>query len=325
MNDFTRCKQDCNSCPCKEVVPDSCNGGCPSCERLRQCPCCNQKVREQFRHTDMDTVRRTELDGEPQEADIAISQISYPAPWQQRSLSNEFIRKMAKDLRERGQLAPIVVRPRARTNGTDRYQPVNGHARIRGAKHAGWISLRAFVKPMDDCEACVEYLLDNLAERKMPWEEVALGILVVEKALAKKTGHPCDSRRLGKVLGRSKDWVSDHKRALRIIREHEIPRGAISHHKLLRPLGHGLTFAVEETILQGIINEKWTFRRVREEVQKRCAPGAPSRADRQVGETSSGRSSIVARTAGGDVSPIVSSGSRAKLQEYGCPHDSPSG
>ena len=325
MNDFTRCKEDCNSCPSKEVVPDSCNGGCPSCERLRQCPCCNQKVREQFRHTDMDTVRREEVDGEPQESDIAISQISYPAPWQQRSLSNEFIRKMAKDLCERGQLAPIVVRPRARTNGIALYQPVNGHARIRGAKHAGWVSLRAVVKRMDDCEASVEYLLDNLADRKMPWEEVALGILVVEKALAKKTGHNCDSRQLGKVLGRSKDWVNDHKRALRIIREHEIPRGAISHHKLLRPLGHGLTFAVEEAILQGIINEKWTFRRVRDEIQKRCSRLDPSRAGRQVGETSSGRTSVIARTDGGGVSANLPGGSHAKLQAHGYPYDSSSG
>jgi len=266
VKDFRKCRQDCISCSYQELVPDTCDGACSSCESVDQCPCCNRKLREELLEGDMTTDRY----GEPQEVDIEISQISYPAPWQRRSISNGLAREMAKDLRENGQLRPIKLRPRASKNGKTLYQPVDGHARIRGARYAGWATIRAVVKQMDDYRASVEYLLDNMAERDMPWEEVALGILAVEKALTKKLGHRCHSRVLARVLGRSKDWVNDHKRALRMIQDHEIPRGTISHHKLLRPLTDGIPFPIEETILQGIINEKWTVQRVREEVMRRC-------------------------------------------------------
>lgn len=276
VTDFTKCKYDCRTCPGTQALPAWCNGRCSSCEWVHKCPCCNEKVREQIRQADTDPTRREEIPDRPEEFVIKISQLEYPGPWQQRPLGNAFVRKLARDMRERGQIEPITVRRRASTNGRPIYQVVNGDGRARAGKLNGCDTLRAVVKEMEDWEAYVCYLLDNMAERNMPWEEVALGILAVEKALARKTGHPCNSRQLGKVLRRSKDWINDHKRAFRVVQAHGIPRGFVPHYKLLRPLGYGIPFAIEETILQGIINEKWTLERVQIEVQERCGRQAPA-------------------------------------------------
>jgi len=180
---------------------------------------------------------------------------------------------MMADLIERGQRSPIKVRTRHGFNGRGIYELVNGEVRLRAAKALGWSSIRAVVKELDDWEAAIEYLLDNLAERKMAWEEVATGIVAVEEALFRQDGRPCDSRRLGQLLGRCKDWVNDHKHALRLAQAHAVPKGTIAYYKLLRPLGRGVPLDIEEEIIQGIITENWTLMRVRQEMDARWSGG----------------------------------------------------
>lgn len=224
MNDYTRCREDCLSCLCKEILPGWCDARCSSCQGARECPCCSRKIREQLRRGEYRPFGRKETSSRLEQVEVSISQIAYPGPWQQRPVCQEMVRFMVADLTERGQRNPIKVRIRRGSHGRTIYELVNGEVRLRAAKALGWSSIRCVAKELDNWQAAAEYLLDNLAERKMPWEEVAKAILAVEEALVTKNGRPLDSRRLGKALGRSKDWINDHKRALRASRPTASPR-----------------------------------------------------------------------------------------------------
>ena len=275
MKDCSRCGEgDCLACACNEVLPGWCDGRCASCELVRECPCCNSKIRRQVNRRKYRPFWCREKSGSLAEVEVSIGQIACTGRWLQRPVTPELVKSMAAQLSTRGQRNPIKVRIRPGHTGKRVFELVNGEVRLRAAKALGWISIRCVVKRLDDWQTAAEYLQDNLVERQMPWEEVTRAILAMEQATLQGNGRRLDSRRLGQALGRSKDWINDHKRALQIIEAHGIPEGVIPHHKLLRPLRQGIPFDVEERILQGIINEKWTVLRVREEVEIRCSSGA---------------------------------------------------
>ncbi len=80
--------------------------------------------------------------------------------------------ELAADIKERGVLQPIIVRPAPRMVG--KYQLVAGERRTRAAKAAGLVTIPAIVKEYNDKEARTVAAIENLQRKNLqPLEEAS--------------------------------------------------------------------------------------------------------------------------------------------------------
>ena len=105
-----------------------------------------------------------------------------------------------------GILEPIIVRPRK--DGF--YEVVAGHRRYLAAKKAGLAHVPAVIRELDDVEATLVALTENIQRREMSDYEVAK----VLKFILDKTG--VSQRELAKKLGKHESWVSHHLKMLEL-------------------------------------------------------------------------------------------------------------
>ena len=97
--------------------------------------------------------------------------------------------ELIESMRASGQSTPILVRPRAKTEGQaeteNGYELVSGERRWRAAKELGWESIRAICEEMTDAEAAARVVTEN---------EVRADTNVMEKAAGYKrlTQPPCN-------------------------------------------------------------------------------------------------------------------------------------
>jgi ParB family chromosome partitioning protein len=109
------------------------------------------------------------------------------------------ISELVLSVKSVGILEPVVARPVGKE-----FQVVIGSRRLAAAKKAGLKTIPAIVKKMDDDEAILESLVENLQRGDLTEEEMAM---------AYKTLYDFDPKTwtqeyFGKKLGKSHDWVS---------------------------------------------------------------------------------------------------------------------
>jgi ParB family chromosome partitioning protein len=142
--------------------------------------------------------------GQPELLHLPVEAI-HPNPRQpRRRFEPEATSGLAASIRKQGLLQPVVVRPRAEGG----YQLVAGERRWRAAREAGVPTLPALVRPVDDRDALLLGLVENVARENLsPVEEArAYASLIDEFELP-----------LGEVaeqVGRSKASVSNRVRLL---------------------------------------------------------------------------------------------------------------
>ena len=129
-----------------------------------------------------------------------------PNPFQTRHAFDEtFLEALAEELRSGGRLLqPIRVRPRG-----DRFQIVNGEQRWRAAGMAGWTEIPAIVEDLSDEEADLATLLENVQRTEPDSEDMARHLARVQQQ------YSISERELARRLGRGRNWVNNHLRALR--------------------------------------------------------------------------------------------------------------
>ncbi|MDI3281225.1 MAG: ParB/RepB/Spo0J family partition protein [Bacillota bacterium] len=129
-----------------------------------------------------------------------------PGVYQPRQeMEEESLRELAGSIAQHGVIQPILVRPRA-----ERFELVAGERRWRAAAMAGLRTIPAVVREMDDREAAMAALLENLQREDLHFFEEAEGYarLLAEFGLTQEE--------LARQVGKSQSAIANKLRLLRL-------------------------------------------------------------------------------------------------------------
>src|SRR5690606_13984093 len=132
-----------------------------------------------------------------------------PSPHQpRRTMDQAELEALAASVRQMGVLQPVVVRRRG-----DRFELVMGERRWRAAQAAGLREIPALIRDLDDRDAAVAALIENLQRSDLSfWDEAAGYARVIEE-------FGLTQEELAAALGRSQAAVSNKLRLLRLPEE----------------------------------------------------------------------------------------------------------
>ena len=139
---------------------------------------------------------------------IAIDQID-ANPFQPRSDFNaDELESLAESIRVQGVLQPILVR--SHPTAQERYQIVAGERRFRAAMQAGLTEIPSILRDMDDSDAAVVALVENLQRQDLNAIEEAEGYqrLLVDFGLTHES--------LGFAVSKSRSHIGNTIRLLRL-------------------------------------------------------------------------------------------------------------
>jgi ParB family chromosome partitioning protein len=131
-------------------------------------------------NSDVETIIEPSNDDELKNIDVDLIE---RGPWQPREHFDEAaLDELAESIASQGVVQPIVVRQRASSDGTTRYEIVAGERRWRASQRAGLSQVPAVVKTFDDKTAAAVSLIENIQRENLnPLEEsTALKRLVDE-------------------------------------------------------------------------------------------------------------------------------------------------
>ncbi len=183
--------------------------------------------------------------------------------------------ELADSIREQGILQPLIVRPRAATDGA-RYEIVAGERRWRAARQAGLRTVPVLVRELDDQAALAVALIENLQREDLnPLDQArSLARLVSEFELTHEQA--------AKAVGRSRASVSN---MLRLLGLHDDVKAMLSdgrlqmgHARALLPLDANSQVAVARSCSRKGLSVRQVEDRVRRELEdsgetRAAAPG----------------------------------------------------
>ncbi len=155
-----------------------------------------------------DVTMRPNSDRGPSVGAIPMDQID-ANPFQPRSDFNaDELESLAESIRVQGVLQPILVRPHPSV--PDRYQIVAGERRFRAAMQAGLSEIPTILREMDDSDAAVVALVENLQRQDLNAIEEAEGYqrLLVDFGLTHES--------LGLAVSKSRSHIGNTVRLLRL-------------------------------------------------------------------------------------------------------------
>ena len=120
------------------------------------------------------------------------------------------VRELAESIREKGVLEPVLVRPVGA-----RYELVIGSRRFAAAKEVGVKKIPAVVREMDDEEAIVASLIENIQRRDIEPEEEYDALMELRRLNPKSYG---SAEQIAKALGKSRKYVEDRISAVEVVR-----------------------------------------------------------------------------------------------------------
>ena len=155
-----------------------------------------------------DVAMRPNAERGPSISTLPVDQID-ANPFQPRSDFNpEELENLADSIRVQGVLQPIMVRSHPTT--PDRYQIVAGERRFRAAMLAGLHEIPTILRDMDDSDAAVVALVENLQRQDLNAIEEAEGYqrLLVDFGLTHES--------LGYAVSKSRSHIGNTIRLLRL-------------------------------------------------------------------------------------------------------------
>jgi ParB family chromosome partitioning protein len=210
---------------------------------------------------------------------------------------------LAESIRVQGVLQPIMVRSHPATPG--RYQIVAGERRFRAAMQAGLTEIPAIVRDMDDSDAAVVALVENLQRQDLNAVEEAEGYqrLLVDFGLTHES--------LGYAISKSRSHIGNTIRLLRlpdpVLRE--VRSGGLSSGHARALINSPNPEALAEQVLKRGMSVRQTEVLVSKAIAARGAPRQPTAKkldvgdlERRVSDTLGCRVSITtARKGGGEI------------------------
>lgn len=189
-----------------------------------------------------------------------------PNPGQPRhAFSDESLNDLAASIRAQGVLQPILVR----SIGQGRYQIVAGERRWRAAGLAGLDEIPAIVKEIDDGEAMIVALIENIQREDLNPIERATALQSIKEALS------LSQEELADRVGLPRGTISNFLRLLNLpdAARNEVSAGTISmgHARCLASLPEE---ALVESLLTRILEKNMTVRDTEEAVGAWRSEGA---------------------------------------------------
>jgi ParB family chromosome partitioning protein len=155
-----------------------------------------------------DTPMRANADRDATVGTLPIDQID-PNPFQPRSDFDPVeLESLADSIRVQGILQPIMVRPSP--SAPDRYQIVAGERRFRAAMQAGLNEIPTILRDMDDSDAAIVALVENLQRQDLNAIEEAEGF----QRLLEEFGLTHEA--LGYAVSKSRSHIGNTIRLLRL-------------------------------------------------------------------------------------------------------------
>ena len=181
-----------------------------------------------------------------------------PNPGQPRdNFTEESLNELANSIREKGILQPLLVRPSTQP-GT--FQIIAGERRWRAAKMTGLEKIPVIVQTLDDNEAMIVALIENIQREDLNPIELAKGLLALKDALG------INQDGLAEKLGKQKSTISNCLRLLRLSgnAQEALTKGQITqgHARALLGLPAG---EASETLLARIIDHDLNVRETESE------------------------------------------------------------
>ena len=171
-----------------------------------------------------------------------------PNPNQPRvNFSEESLEDLASSMRSQGVLQPLLVRPGKEAG---QYEIIAGERRWRAARRAGLESVPVIVRELDDNEAMIVALIENIQREDLNPVEEARGFLQIKEALA------LTQEELAEKVGQTRAYVSNSLRLLRLDpqTQEELVNGRISvgHARCLLslPEENGVIDRIRERIIE---------------------------------------------------------------------------
>ena len=138
--------------------------------------------------------------GEYQE--LPLDQIN-PSPWQPRGTADpERLRELAESIRASGVIEPVVVRPKG-----SGWELIAGHRRWQAAEIAGRTTLPAIVRRMNDLDAALLALIENVQRDELSGWEEAQAVAGLRTLLERK-GEDTTGKAIAPRIGWSEGKVS---------------------------------------------------------------------------------------------------------------------
>jgi ParB family chromosome partitioning protein len=201
---------------------------------------------------------------------IPIDQID-ANPFQPRTDFNpEELESLAESIRVQGVLQPILVRAHPTT--PDRYQIVAGERRFRGAMQAGLTEIPTILRDMDDSDAAVIALVENLQRQDLNAIEEAEGYqrLLVDFGLTHES--------LGYAVSKSRSHIGNTVRLLRlpdpVIKD--VRSGSLSSGHARALINAPNPQALAEQVLKRGMSVRQTERLVNKTIAARGIPRVPA-------------------------------------------------
>ncbi|MDB5401162.1 MAG: ParB family transcriptional regulator, chromosome partitioning protein [Acetobacteraceae bacterium] len=201
---------------------------------------------------------------------IAIDQID-PNPFQPRSDFNaDELESLAESIRVQGVLQPILVRSHPTT--PERYQIVAGERRFRAALQAGLTEIPTILRDMDDSDAAVVALVENLQRQDLNAIEEAEGYqrLLVDFGLTHES--------LGFAVSKSRSHIGNTVRLLRLPEPllRDVRSGALSSGHARALINAPNPEALADQVLKRAMSVRQTEMLVNRAVAARGAPRQPT-------------------------------------------------
>jgi ParB family chromosome partitioning protein len=123
----------------------------------------------------------------------------------------EEIQRLADTLETTGLIQAVLARPLA----GGRYEVVCGGRRLRAAKLAGWKTIPAIVRPMEDGQAKQAMLVENLERSELNPMEIARGLQHLIRHL-ESAGEDTRHGEVAARFGHKQSWTSNHLGLLKL-------------------------------------------------------------------------------------------------------------
>lgn len=183
-----------------------------------------------------------------------------PNPNQPRTnFSDENLVELAASMRSQGVLQPLLVRPGKEAG---KYEIIAGERRWRAARLAGLESVPVIMREVDDNEAMIVAMIENIQREDLNPIEEARGFLQIKQALA------LTQEELAEKVGETRSYLSNSLRLLRLDPEtrDEVEKGRLSagHARCLLslPTGGDAVTAIRERIIATDMNVRDTEKAV---------------------------------------------------------------
>jgi ParB family chromosome partitioning protein len=216
----------------------------------------------------------------------------------------EELSSLAESIRVQGIIQPILVR--SHPTAPDRFQIVAGERRFRAAMQAGLTEIPTILRDMDDSDAAVVALVENLQRQDLNAIEEAEGYqrLLIDFGMTHEA--------LGYAVSKSRSHIGNTIRLLRLPETvvREVRSGALSSGHARALINSPNPEALAEQVLKRAMSVRQTETLVNKAVAARSAPRQPTAKkldvadlERRVGETIGCRVTITtARKGGGEIS-----------------------